>query len=89
MRRKVIAFVLILIVGVILLTYYTPSPTTEKMMASYAMANAEKDTGAQNIVTVVYLYYRYYDTLFEALTLMVSIVAVIYISYHGGGSSHE
>ena len=89
MRRTVIAVIIIIILGIVLIDYYEPASTQDKKMAHYIIANSEKDTGAQNLVTVVYLYYRYYDTLFEALTLMISIVAVIYISYHGGGQSHE
>lgn len=89
MRRAVIAIIIIIILSFVLFNYYEPTSTLDREMARYVISNAEKETGAQNLVTVVYLYYRYYDTLFEALTLMVSIVAVIYISYHGGGQSHE
>jgi len=42
----------------------------------------ERDVGGENAVTAIYLGYRMYDTLFEALTLLVSIVAVIHLSRH-------
>jgi len=39
------------------------------------------DTGASNAVTAIYLNYRVFDTLFEALLLLVGVVAVIYFSW--------
>jgi multicomponent Na+:H+ antiporter subunit B len=47
------------------------------------------ETGSENLVTAVYLFYRYYDTLFEALMLLLSIIAVIYMSAHGSGDYNE
>lgn len=38
--------------------------------------------GGENAVTAVYLGYRMYDTLFEALMLLVSIAAVTHLSRH-------
>jgi len=40
------------------------------------------DIGGENAVTAIYLGYRMYDTLFEALMLLVSIVAVVHLSRH-------
>lgn len=42
------------------------------------------DVGGENPVTSIYLAYRVYDTLFEALMLVVSVVAVIHLSYFDG-----
>lgn len=44
--------------------------------------NAYLETQAPNVVTAIYLHYRYYDTLFEALMLLFSVIAVIYLSIH-------
>jgi len=54
----------------------------------------ERDIGGENAVTAIYMGYRMYDTLFEALTLLVSIMAVIHLSSHtemsaAGGSLHS
>ena len=38
--------------------------------------------GGENAVTAIYLGYRMYDTIFEALMLLVSIVAVVHLSRH-------
>lgn len=60
-----------------------------RILKDYVLDNAYLDTGAENSVTSKYLYYRYYDTLFEALMLLFSIIAVIYMSIHGGDKYDE
>jgi multicomponent Na+:H+ antiporter subunit B len=60
-----------------------------RILKDYILDNAYLETGAENSVTSVYLYYRYYDTLFEALMLLFSIIAVIYMSIHGGDKYDE
>ncbi|MCL2718750.1 MAG: DUF4040 domain-containing protein [Lachnospiraceae bacterium] len=42
----------------------------------------QQDIGGENAVTAIYLGYRVYDTLFEALMLLVSIAAIIHLSWH-------
>ncbi|WP_158386083.1 hypothetical protein [Clostridium aceticum] len=49
-------------------------------MKSY-ISNFYEDTRAKNAVAAIYLNYRVYDTLFEALTLLISVVGVIHF-YH-------
>ncbi|MCL2605135.1 MAG: DUF4040 domain-containing protein [Defluviitaleaceae bacterium] len=39
------------------------------------------DVGGENAVTAIYLGYRVYDTLFEALILVIAVVAVTHLSY--------
>lgn len=60
-----------------------------RILKDYVLDNAYLDTGSENSVTSIYLYYRYYDTLFEALMLLFSIIAVIYMSIHGGDKYDE
>ena len=40
------------------------------------------DLGGENAVTAIYLGYRMYDTMFEALMLLCSIVAVVHLSWY-------
>jgi len=40
-----------------------------------------RDVGGRNAVTAIYLGYRVYDTLFEALLLVTAVVAVIHLSW--------
>jgi len=41
------------------------------------------DVGGENAVTAIYLGYRVYDTLFEALLLVIAVVAVTHVSWFG------
>ncbi len=85
MRRKVIAvytaLVLIALVYIGHMTPYNPDYSVSKHYVNAAYA----ETGAVNVVTSIYLNYRYYDTLFEALMLLFSIIGVVYLSVHDGG----
>ena len=78
-------FVLIAIVAimVLFLTVKYDSAVPGELQAYY-VENAYEETGSQNVVTAIYLNYRVYDTLFEALTLLISILAIIYFSRHEG-----
>jgi len=39
------------------------------------------DVGGENAVTAIYLGYRVYDTLFEALMLLISVIAITHLSW--------
>ena len=41
-----------------------------------------EEVGGENAVTSIYLGYRMYDTLFEALMLLVSVIAVVHLSWY-------
>lgn len=56
------------------------APATE-LKTQYLNAFSS-EIGGENAVTAIYLGYRVYDTLFEALMLLVSIVAVVHLSRH-------
>lgn len=51
---------------------------------SYYLDNFAADTGSLNTVTAIYLNYRMYDTFFETLLLLVSVIGIIYFSRHEG-----
>lgn len=55
----------------------------------YIAENHIDDTSAGNAVTAVYLNYRYWDTLFEALILLVSALAVISLSWSSNKPNKE
>ncbi len=55
-------------------------------LTSLFMENYMTDTGAQNSVAAIYLNYRIFDTVFEALMLLVCVMAVIHFSRHGDDS---
>lgn len=82
MRRKIIAFYLVFVCGFVLWTSGLVTNTFGWSMAEHYMKYAVEETGSPNVVTAIYLNYRYYDTLFEALVLLFSVIAVIYMSVH-------
>ncbi len=47
------------------------------------------ETGAENIVSAIYMFYRYFDTIFESLTFLFAVIAVIYLSIHESGDTYE
>lgn len=89
MRRKLIV---LLLIGAGSLTVYHAlqiEPLQALPMADYYIENSYPITGSANVVTSIYLYFRYYDTLFEALMLLFSIIGVIYMSIHEGEDYNE
>ena len=47
----------------------------------YVLENHTKQTGAENAVTAIYLNYRLWDTIFEAMLLLISAMAVKSLSW--------
>lgn len=47
-------------------------------LSEYFIHNYEADTGAGNAVAAIYLNYRVYDTLFEALLLLIAIIGIMH-----------
>ncbi len=89
MRRKLIGL-FIFFVGLVVVYQSNAIPSLDfKPISEYLIQSAYAKTGSENLVTAVYLYYRYYDTLFEALMLLFSIIAVIYMSVHEGDKYDE
>ena len=64
-----------------LFLYFLPGGEMSTYLKDQYLSHFMYDVGGQNAVTAIYLGYRVYDTLFEALVLIVSIVAVTHMSY--------
>ena len=79
--RRLFSAVLALLSASLVIQLSSLTPLSESYSASeYYLKNAFSETGFINSITAVYLYYRYYDTLFEALMLMLSIIGIMYLS---------
>ncbi len=59
-------------------------PVNEGM--NYYMQHATEETTAVNVVTAIYLNYRVFDTVFEALLLLVAVTATLFIYPVKGGN---
>ncbi|SHJ12912.1 hypothetical protein SAMN02745751_01821 [Dethiosulfatibacter aminovorans DSM 17477] len=89
MRRKMIALYIYLIGLVVLYCNSIFTNVFGRPVYDHVIEKGYVETGSENLVTAVYLFYRYYDTLFETLMLLFSIIAVIYMSAHEGGDHYE
>jgi multicomponent Na+:H+ antiporter subunit B len=80
----VTAFVALVFAGVVILANLHPSAEFESEaerapdISAYILDNFQEQTGAENAVAAIYLNYRVYDTLFEALLLLIAIVGIIH-----------
>jgi len=63
-----------------LFLYFVPTMDVNTYLRDQYIAYFQQDVGGTNAVGAIYLGYRVYDTLFEALMLVVSVVAVIHMS---------
>jgi multicomponent Na+:H+ antiporter subunit B len=78
---KVAAPILLTVGLFVLFVYVMPDHPTSTYLKDYYLARFMTDVGGQNAVAAILLGYRVYDTLFEALILVVSVVAVSYMSW--------
>lgn len=72
--------------GLVLFLFLNHSETLETPLMDYFTDDFLAETGADNAVASIYLNYRVFDTLFEALMLMVSVMEVINVSW---ANKHE
>lgn len=87
-RAKLVSVFLVLLFAIVLGLYLLYPDAASADLAEYYLTHFRADTGAQNAVAAIYLNYRMYDTLFEALMLLISIIAMIHF-FKAGGQSHE
>jgi multisubunit Na+/H+ antiporter MnhB subunit len=88
MRKKRVFFFLLIVMILFFMSYSGIEQVSLRDATDYYIHNFISDTAAHNAVTAIYLNYRVYDTLFETLTLLVSVLAIIHFSRHEGGE-HE
>lgn len=76
MRKKILAPITIALGLIFLFTYFSTIETFDAVLYELYVEQAQARTGALNIVTAIYLDYRIFDTLLEALLLLTSVVAI-------------
>lgn len=77
MRQRLWSFFFILILGTAMLGgYFCLEGPGEAILREAVLAVGIAQTGAQNLVAAVYLDYRLFDTLLEALLLLVAVIGI-------------
>lgn len=65
-----------------LLFVFAPEMNVNSYLARQYIENFAADVGGQNAITAIYLGYRVYDTMLEALMLVIAVVAVGHMSFY-------
>ena len=80
--RRIILSVLVGASAIFVLFLYARNHIpTEAIAVPYFRLAALADTGAANRVAAIYLNYRIFDSLLETLMLLVSVLAVVHVSW--------
>jgi multicomponent Na+:H+ antiporter subunit B len=69
----------LLVFGLVL--YFAPGSEQNPYLKEQYIDRFMYEMGGENAVTSIYLGYRVYDTIFEALVLVVAVVAVLHMSW--------
>lgn len=83
-KKSVYIFQILLCVtaaSLMLFMFTNFSETLGTPLKDFFTTDFYEETGARNAVAVIYLNYRMFDTFFEALMLMVSVMEVINVSW--------
>jgi multicomponent Na+:H+ antiporter subunit B len=77
---------LLVTAGFVVYLLFIPQSEPAEFLKDLYLTRFMTDVGGENSITAIYLAYRVYDTLFEALILVISVVAVVHLSYFAGGT---
>ena len=74
--KRAIDLVALALVGLFLILALSGQHPSSTSLREYYVANGFRETGAENLVTAIYLGYRAYDTLGETIVLMLAVAGV-------------
>lgn len=80
-------FCIAMFAGVVFLTV-EHGVELEPTLYNYFIERGTAETGANNIVAGILLNYRMYDTVFEAMILLTSVMGMLHFLYSGHGHGH-
>jgi len=73
----------------VLFVYFIPGGEVNTYLKDLYLERFRIDVGGENAVTSIYLGFRVYDTLFEALMLLISVVGVAHMSWRSESERTE
>lgn len=72
-----------------LFIYFIPDKVFNTYLKDLYLIRFMEDIGGFNAVTAIYLRYRIYDTMFEALMLVIAAVAAVHLSKFGEATTKD
>jgi len=81
MHRWVKAILLTALAIWVIVFYVQAHVPADSLPTAYYQQYYAADTGAENIVAAIYLNYRVFDSMLETLMLLVSVLAVVALSW--------
>lgn len=84
MKQIAVVFFVVLLMGFVLYLANGEREILPNEVSRYYIEHFTADTGAGNAVAAIYLNYRMYDTIFEALILVTSVVGMMHFFTIGG-----
>ncbi len=76
MRQKVWAVIMLIAFGIFTFYFINSGATTSTLLADLYIERAQSNSQVLNIVTAIYLDYRIFDTIFEALLMLIAVIAI-------------
>ena len=76
----------LLFLGVV---FFIPDMEASSYLRDLYLTRAWQDVGGENVVGAIVLGYRMYDTLFEALILIIAVVAIGHLSWYHADSTAD
>ena len=84
MKQIAVVLFVVLLMGFVLYLANGEREILPNEVSRHYIENFTADTGAGNAVAAIYLNYRMYDTIFEALILVTSVVGMMHFFTIGG-----
>jgi len=84
-KKSIPAFIVAMGLLVVMLHFVPVAEAVTDLRDQYLLRFTH-EIGGENAVTAIYLAYRVYDTLFEALLLVIAVAAVAHMSWYSGSA---
>jgi len=77
--KEILILLIIMLLGIIFFSGFYPHLPLNLAVSEHYVARGERETGAINIVSSIYLGYRAFDTLGETIALLVTVSSIVFL----------